>query len=128
MFTGLVETLGTLRRVGDDGAGGRALAVAAPDSAAGLELGDSVAVNGACLTVVALDGDIFEFQAGPETLAKTNLGTLRPGDRVNLERSCASATDSAATSSRGTSMPSAPSPNAAGKAIGNFSASPARPT
>ena len=51
-----------------------------------LAIGESVAVNGACLTVVARDGDTLSFQAGPETLAKTTLGQLVPGDRVNLER------------------------------------------
>ena len=51
-----------------------------------LTLGESVAVNGACLTVVSQDGEAFDFQAGPETLAKTSLGELAVGDRVNLER------------------------------------------
>jgi riboflavin synthase len=52
-----------------------------------LPVGASVAVNGVCLTVVAREGDAFEFQAGPETLHRTNLGELQPGGRVNLERS-----------------------------------------
>jgi riboflavin synthase len=51
-----------------------------------LELGESVAINGCCLTVIAADGGRFEVQAGPETLARTNLGARRAGDRVNLER------------------------------------------
>jgi riboflavin synthase len=51
-----------------------------------LEPGESVAVNGCCLTVVAAAGGRFEVQAGPETLARTNLGGRRPGDCVNLER------------------------------------------
>ena len=50
-------------------------------------MGESVAVNGCCLTVVALDGEAFEVQAGPETLLRTNLGGLEAGDAVNLERS-----------------------------------------
>jgi riboflavin synthase len=85
MFTGLVEALGTVRGVEPDGAG-RHLSVAAP-FAGELTVGESVAVNGACLTVVDRSGDSFRFQAGPETLARTNLGGLNPGDRVNLERS-----------------------------------------
>jgi riboflavin synthase len=85
MFTGLVETLGTVRTVTDAGAG-RLLVVAAP-FARELTLGESVSINGACLTVVAADADACSFQAGPETLLRTNLGELAPGDRVNLERS-----------------------------------------
>jgi riboflavin synthase len=86
MFTGLVETLGTVEHVRPDGAG-RHLVLAAPDIAPGLRVGDSVAVNGACLTVVECDAGSFRFEAGPETLRRTNLGELAPGDRVNLERS-----------------------------------------
>ena len=85
MFTGLVESLGDVKEVRPDG-DGRDLVIAAA-MAAELAIGESVAVNGACLTVVARDGDTFRFQAGPETLRRTNLGELRPGDRVNLERS-----------------------------------------
>jgi riboflavin synthase len=85
MFTGLVEVLGTVRDVVPDGAG-RRLTVAAPEIAAGLAPGESVAVNGACLTVVARDAQTCAFQLAPETLGRTNLGGLRPGDRVNLER------------------------------------------
>ena len=86
MFTGLVQGLGTVREV-TDAAGGRRLRVAEPTIAPGLVIGESVAVNGACLTVVARDGDSFDFEIGPETLAKTTLGRLAVGDRVNLERS-----------------------------------------
>lgn len=85
MFTGLVESLGDVKEVRDVG-DGRDLVIAAP-MAAELAIGDSVAVNGACLTVVARDGGTFRFQAGPETLLRTNLGELCAGDRVNLERS-----------------------------------------
>ncbi len=60
--------------------------VAAPDITAELTIGQSVAVNGACLTVIACDAETCSFQLGPETLQRTNLGDLRPGDRVNLER------------------------------------------
>lgn len=85
MFTGLVQALGSVRTV-TDAAGGRRLSVAESALAPLLSVGESVSVNGACLTVVARDGDSFDFEAGPETLAKTTLGALAPGDRVNLER------------------------------------------
>jgi riboflavin synthase len=86
MFTGLIETLGAVRRLGVDGAG-RKLVIAEPALAPQLMIGESVAVNGACLTVVERDAESFLFQVGPETLAKTNLGQLSVGDFVNLERS-----------------------------------------
>ena len=85
MFTGLVETLGTVQRVEAEGPG-KVLVVAAPDLGPELAVGASVAVNGCCLTVVALDQTAVRFQAGPETLLRTNLGDLTPSDRVNLER------------------------------------------
>ena len=85
MFTGLVEALGSVRELTPAGAGCR-LVVAEPRLAPELALGESVAVNGACLTVVGRDADTFRFQAWPETLRRTNLGDVRPGDRVNLER------------------------------------------
>lgn len=85
MFTGLVQALGSVRQV-TDGQGGRRLRIAESTLAPMLELGESVAVDGACLTVVARDGDAFDFEVGPETLAKTTLGRLTEGDRVNLER------------------------------------------
>lgn len=85
MFTGLVETLGQVVRVQPAGAG-RRLTLSAPPLIEGTHLGDSIAINGACLTVVAIQGNELSFEAGPETLQRTNLGELRPGDRVNLER------------------------------------------
>jgi len=85
MFTGLVESLGTIARA-EDVAAGRRLTVRDPMGPQ-LTLGESIAVNGACLTVVEMRGDEFAFEVGPETLLRTNLGTLRAGDRVNLERS-----------------------------------------
>jgi riboflavin synthase len=85
MFTGLIQTLGTVRAL-DEGDGGRTLKVIGPSLGSKLEIGESVAVNGTCLTVTACGGDTFLFQVGPETLAKTNLGLLAPGDGVNLER------------------------------------------
>jgi riboflavin synthase len=86
MFTGLVESLGTVREVASDGAG-TLLRMDDALIAVDLPLGASVAVNGACLTVVAVEGTTFTFQVGPETLKLTNLGELQPGTRVNLERS-----------------------------------------
>jgi|SRR5947209_6117763 len=85
MFTGLVESLGVVARA-ENVAAGRRLTVR---DAMGpqLAIGESVAVNGACLTVVELRGDEFAFEVGPETLLKTNLGALKTGDQVNLERS-----------------------------------------
>ncbi|HYT88369.1 MAG TPA: riboflavin synthase [Gemmataceae bacterium] len=85
MFTGLVEVLGVVSRLDSDG-DGRLLDIAEPALAPQLALGESVAINGACLTVVARDAISFRFQVGPETLQRTNLGELSPGDRVNLER------------------------------------------
>jgi riboflavin synthase len=55
--------------------------------AARAQIGDSIAINGCCLTVVKIDGADMSFEAGPETLERTNLGRLQPGDRVNLESS-----------------------------------------
>src|SRR5215831_14029650 len=86
MFTGLVERMADVRRIEPDGAGGRVIVLNARGFAAELSLGESVAVNGACLTVVERDVESFRFQAGPETLLRTNLGELVTGDRVNLER------------------------------------------
>ncbi|MBY0527298.1 MAG: riboflavin synthase [Gemmataceae bacterium] len=85
MFTGLVEALGTVLHVEPDGAG-RHLFVSEPAIVPQLSIGDSVAINGACLTVVERDGDVCRFQAGPETLKRTNLGELTANQRVNLER------------------------------------------
>ncbi|SRR5579875_493223 len=83
MFTGIVEERGeVLNRVSRDG--GRLVVRAA--LAGELALGDSVAVNGCCLTVVGLGDGWWEAQAVSETLARTNLGELAPGSPVNLER------------------------------------------
>jgi len=86
MFTGLVQSLATVRdiRVAEPG---RRLCLQAPEIAATAKLGDSIAVNGCCLTVVEIAGDCLSFEAGPETLSRTNLGELASGSRVNLEAS-----------------------------------------
>jgi riboflavin synthase len=86
LFTGLVECLGQVDRVDVEGSG-RRLTIAWPGLDQTLTIGESIAVNGCCLTVVATEGEVFEVQAGPETLLRTNLGEKQAGDVVNLERS-----------------------------------------
>lgn len=85
MFTGIVQDVGRLARASVRGSG-RRLSLMTALGAAAFELGESVAVNGVCLTVAARATGVFEADASPETLARTNLGALRPGDPVNLER------------------------------------------
>ena len=84
MFTGLVREVGRVTAA-DGGAGGVRLTVEAPGTAEGAQIGDSVAVDGVCLTVVARVESTLAFDAVPETLARTTLGALAPGARVNLE-------------------------------------------
>jgi riboflavin synthase len=86
MFTGLVQGVGRL--VARESRGGDARLRFAAGSLAfeGVETGESIAVNGACLTVVAFDATGFEADASTETLALTTLGRLAPGTPVNLER------------------------------------------
>ena len=72
------------------------LVIREPQFAASAKLGDSIAINGCCLTVVGSDGGRLSFQAGEETLSRTNLGELKPGSLVNLEQSLQRATRSAA--------------------------------
>lgn len=86
MFTGLVQTQGVVAAVRTDGHGGQTITLREPKMAPLLAIGESIAVNGACLTVVGFDTETFDFQAGPETLAKTTLGKLRNSQQVNLER------------------------------------------
>jgi riboflavin synthase len=88
MFSGIVEALGTLVEMRPEPPGCR-LIVSEPKIAADTRIADSISVNGCCLTVVECQGDTFGFQAGPETLARTNLGGMKPGGRVNLERALA---------------------------------------
>ena len=80
MFTGLVREVGTVASMND----GR-LTIEAPETAREIRLGDSVAIDGVCLTVVAHDATTLGFDAVPETLSRTALGTLDQGSRVNLE-------------------------------------------
>jgi riboflavin synthase len=81
MFTGIVEELGAVIAQG----GGR-LIVRSPVVASDSAVGDSIAIGGVCLTVVARDADQLAFDLSEETLERTTLGTLRPGARVNVER------------------------------------------
>ncbi len=81
MFTGIIEEIGVvMRRSGAD------LAILAHEVLGDLQLGDSVAVDGACLTVAALNHDNFVVQVSPETYSRTTLGSLKAGHAVNLER------------------------------------------
>jgi riboflavin synthase len=91
MFTGLVEGQGTVRQIATLPVGLRLSVVpdAAVFSARDAAIGDSISISGCCLTVVAIDHDSLDFEAGEETLSKTNLGRLKVGSRVNLERSLA---------------------------------------
>jgi riboflavin synthase len=85
MFTGIIEYAGTVAAVEPADQGVR-LEVRAGPLAAAARLGDSVATNGVCLTVVGIADDRLAFDAVSETLRRTSLGALRPGTRVNLER------------------------------------------
>jgi riboflavin synthase len=84
MFSGIVEELGTVPAERPDG-----LVVQAAKALEGVKVGDSLSVNGVCLTVAELKGDKASFSVMPETLRRSNLGGLKPGDRVNLERALA---------------------------------------
>jgi len=81
MFTGIIEEIGTIKVVRPGQIG-----ISAKKVLEGTKLGDSIAVNGACLTVTTLDANSFSVDVMPETLRRTNLGLLRPGFKVNLER------------------------------------------
>ena len=80
MFTGIIEELGTVVTAGTR------LSVRCATVIAGASVGDSIAVNGVCLTAAELRPDSFSADLAPETLKRSNLGDLRPGSRVNLER------------------------------------------
>lgn len=86
MFTGLVEEVGRLEWLRRN-AGGARLGILAPGISDGVRLGDSIAVNGCCLTATPPEERLLVFDLLQETLDKTNLGRLEPGSRVNLERS-----------------------------------------
>ncbi|QDV74641.1 riboflavin synthase [Botrimarina mediterranea] len=86
MFTGLVQSLAEVVSLAEEGPGVR-LTVRDALIAGSVAIGDSVCINGCCLTVVGIEGDAVAFQAGSETLSRTNLGDLKAGSRVNLEPS-----------------------------------------
>lgn len=85
MFTGLIEEIGAVRRV-VSGAEWGSIAIGCKDILAGTKIGDSIAVNGVCLTVTSLQKDGFTADVMAETLRRSDLGALRQGDPVNLER------------------------------------------
>ncbi|HEY8534400.1 MAG TPA: riboflavin synthase [Micromonospora sp.] len=91
MFTGIIEELGEAVRLDRHG-DSAVLTVRGPRVAADAQHGDSIAVNGVCLTVVTTSGDTFTVDVMKETLDRTTLGTLAPGDPVNLERAATLAT------------------------------------
>jgi riboflavin synthase len=86
MFTGLIQSLAEVADIVAEPPGVR-IVVREPKTAANAKLGDSIALNGCCLTVVEIAGDRLSFQAGEETLSRTNLGELKPGHVVNVETS-----------------------------------------
>src|SRR5437867_94181 len=85
MFTGIVEEIGRVARI-EARPGLTRLTIAARTVLSGTGVGDSIAINGACLTVVSYDAGSFVVEATPETLRRTNLGELAEGDGVHLER------------------------------------------
>jgi riboflavin synthase len=90
MFTGLVEELGTVAeatKTGSRKSPSLRLTVKAPLVSSDARIGDSIAVNGCCLTIVRKSRNLLTFEAGSETLSRTNLGRLQPDGGVNLERS-----------------------------------------
>ena len=86
MFTGIVEEVGTIRHI-ESRAGYQRTTIAAKQVLNGVKIGDSIAIEGACHTVVHFDADTFVIESIAETLQRTTLGDCRVGNRVNLERS-----------------------------------------
>jgi riboflavin synthase len=85
MFTGLIEEVGKVLRLEISGSSAR-LTIAAGFSSEEVRIGDSIAVNGACLTVIEKGGGAFTFDASPETISRTAFRNLKSGSPVNLER------------------------------------------
>ena len=85
MFTGIIEELGSVRSLSLTGTSGK-ITIDAKKVLEGTRIGDSIAVNGVCLTVISLQRDGFTADVMAETVRRSNLGDLRRGDRVNLER------------------------------------------
>lgn len=86
MFTGIVAEQGKVLSIEHDGGSSATLRLQAPGTTEGLPLGGSIAVNGVCLTATAIDGKEFSVDVMGETLVRTTIGELDPGDPVNLER------------------------------------------
>jgi riboflavin synthase len=84
MFTGIIQECGIIATVQQEGGANR-IDVRAPRTAADASVNDSVCLNGACQTIIAVNRDVFTVEAVEETLRKTTLGTLRPHQKVNLE-------------------------------------------
>jgi len=84
MFTGIIEEVGAI-----SARNGAELSVLAERVLAGIAPGDSVAIDGACMTVTEFNERLFKVQVSPESIQRTTLGTLKPGDAVNLERAMA---------------------------------------
>jgi len=88
VFSGLIAHAGRVAMVEGDAARGMTLAVESPGAIAeGVAVGDSIAIDGVCLTVVGYDALIMRFDVVPETVARTDIADLHPGDRVNVELS-----------------------------------------
>lgn len=88
MFTGLIEEIGSMRRIRKEGQA-MVLTIEAKLVLEDVKLGDSIAVNGVCLTVIHFDATTFSVDVMPETFRQTNLSALQSGSRVNLERAMA---------------------------------------
>ncbi len=84
MFTGLIQQVCTVKSLAAS-AGGALLTIDLQQLAQQADIGDSIAINGVCLTVTILTGTLAEFDLSGETLAKTNIGKLKPGSKVNVE-------------------------------------------
>lgn len=94
MFTGIVEAMGVISQLNSASEdGGTTLTISnIPEILTDCHLGDSISVNGTCLTVTWFDTSSFKVGVAPETLRRTNLGSLTAGDKVNLERAVSSHT------------------------------------
>jgi len=86
MFTGIVEELGTVREATVSGGRSGKITVSAGKVLEGTKVGDSIAISGVCQTVVSMDAAKFTADVMPETLRRTTMGEMRPGEPVNLER------------------------------------------
>ena len=88
LFKGLVEEVGTISSLepGPEGSGVCTVVIEASQVLTGLKVGDQIAVNGVCLTIIDISTQFFVVRLWPRTQCKTNLMRLKPGDKVNLER------------------------------------------